>query len=113
MNLPVAHPDRYAAAVEAPVAHVDRDLEDLIPGFMENRQEDMGRLRNALDRGDFEALAGIAHTLKGSGGGYGFDEITEISAGMEIAAKARDKTAVEAALAALITYLERVQIVYV
>lgn len=111
MNLLLPAPDA-ATLADAPVAYVDSDLEDLIPGFMENRQEDLVRLQAALAQEDFVTIASMAHTLKGSGGGYGFDGITEISEQMEIAAKGRDRAVVEASVCALTQYLERVQIVY-
>ena len=37
------------------VVHVDIDLEDLIPGFLENRQKDVQSLENALKENDFKS----------------------------------------------------------
>ena len=50
--------------------------------------------------------------MKGAGGGYGFDEITNLGAAIERAALAGDAGAVEAATAALEDYLARVDIVH-
>jgi len=66
---------------------VDEDLQDLIPGYLENRRKDAEELQKALARSDFEVIRVLGHKMKGSGGGYGFDEISEIGRALEDAAK--------------------------
>ncbi len=51
--------------------------------------------------------------MKGSGGGYGFDRITELGAMMEKAAKELDAHAVLDGLEKLKNYIETVKIEYV
>jgi len=70
------------------IVHIDIDLEDLVPGFLENRQKDLEMLEKVIQENDFESLRSIGHNLKGVGGGYGFLEITEIGAAIEESAKA-------------------------
>lgn len=94
------------------VVHVDPDLEDLIPGFLANRRADVDGLQAALARGDFEAIRITGHSMKGAGGGYGFDAITDIGARIEQAALARDADAVRAGIEDLADYLVRVEVVY-
>jgi len=89
---------------------VDRDLEDLIPGFMARRHEDVGKLRGALEAGDAETLRVIGHSMKGTGGGYGFDGLSEIGAAIESAAKAGDLERARDGLARLENYLARVRV---
>jgi hypothetical protein len=50
--------------------------------------------------------------MKGSGGGYGFDDITEIGAALEQAAKRKDNTAIGDELEKLASYLARIEVVY-
>ena len=95
------------------IVEVDADLEDLIPGFLERRQQDLQTLRGALDSADFSQISQLAHTLKGVGGGYGFDAITSISQQLQQAADNRSATEVEAKLTELTNYLERVEVHYV
>ena len=64
---------------EKMVVQVDPELEDLIPGYLENRHSDVQSILAALERGDCETIRVLAHSMKGSGGGYGFDAITDIS----------------------------------
>ena len=61
------------------VVRIDKDLEDLIPGYIKNRHNDIESMHTALESGDFENIRILGHSMKGSGGGYGFDEITTIS----------------------------------
>ncbi len=90
----------------------DPDLEDLIPGFLNNRAEDVNRIRTALAASDLEKIRIIGHSMKGAGGGYGFDAITDIGADIEQAASLGDTTTIEKATAVLEDYLQRVDVVY-
>lgn len=94
------------------IAYVDSDLEELIPDFFNNRHNDIQKIVAALESNDFEAIRSIGHTLKGVGGGYGFDDITEY--GREIEASAREENHDEILywINELYTYLTTVQIYY-
>jgi len=94
------------------VVIVDEDLQDLIPGYLENRLKDIAAIRAALAQGDYEAIRSIGHKLKGSGGGYGFDQITEIGRLMEEAAKIDHGEEILRQTEALTSYLKRVEVVY-
>ncbi|MCC7410629.1 MAG: Hpt domain-containing protein [Gammaproteobacteria bacterium] len=94
------------------VVHIDPDLEELIPGFLANRGKDVGAMREALARDDFDRIRISGHSMKGAGGGYGFDAITEIGARIEQAAIARDASAVSSGVDALVDYLGRIDVVY-
>jgi len=94
------------------VVIVDEDLQDLIPGYLENRLKDIEAIRAALAQGDYEAIRSIGHKLKGSGGGYGFDQITEIGRSMEDAAKIGHGEEILRQTETLKSYLERVEVVY-
>jgi len=91
---------------------VDPDLEELIPGFLENRGKDLVKLRTAMERNDLPAIQGIGHSLKGVGGGYGFMRLSEIGAGMEDAAKAGNAAPLPDLINALADYLNRVVVEY-
>jgi len=91
---------------------VDKDLEDLIPGFLANRQRDIEKVEAQLANGDFDGIRIVGHSMKGSGGGYGFPFITEIGARLERAAIARDVDIIRNAISELRHYLAQVEIVY-
>ena len=92
------------------VVVVERDLEDLIPGFMQRRHDDLVKLRNAAQHGDLEVLRITGHSMKGTGGGYGFEGLSEIGARIEAAAKAGDLGAIGGHLDSLAIYLQRVEV---
>ena len=89
---------------------IDPDLKELIPGFLENRSRDVQNLKAASAKNDFEALRSTGHSLKGVGGGYGFDGITEIGAEIEAFAKAGDMEKINENIAALEDYLNNIEI---
>jgi HPt (histidine-containing phosphotransfer) domain-containing protein len=98
--------------VEKIVVQVDADLEDLIPGYLQNRQQDAESVLQALDKQDFETIRVLGHTMKGTGGGYGLDAITEIGRTLEEAAKSRDMAVIRQGAAALLAYLQAVEVVF-
>lgn len=91
---------------------IDRDLADIIPIFLANRRKDLETLRTALTSRDFSTIRMLGHRMKGDGGGYGFDAITEIGGAMELAAGRHDHPAIERLIAHLEDFLARVTIVY-
>ena len=92
---------------------ISKDLEVLIPRYLERRHKEVEIFRTQLGAGDFEALRIGGHSLKGSGGGYGFPLLTAVGATIETAAKAKDSAAIEAALGEYANYIRRVEVVYV
>jgi Hpt domain len=94
------------------VVHIDPDLEDLIPGFLKNRQRDVDKLRALVDAQDYPAIRIMGHSMKGAGGGYGFDPITDFGAEIETAALSGNDAAILAATAGLADYLARVEPVF-
>ena len=89
---------------------VDHDLEDLIPGFMRRRHEDLMKLRAAAADHDTETLRVTGHSMKGTAGGYGFEQLSEIGARIEASAKAGDLAAMSGHLDVLEDNLQRVAV---
>lgn len=67
---------------------VDADIEELIPFFLENRIHDLARLHSAIHEKDFGTIMALGHSLKGTGGSYGFHLISEKGGEIEDAASA-------------------------
>lgn len=91
---------------------IDQDLQGIVPIFLANRQKDLQTLRSALAQHDFETIRVLGHRMKGDGGGYGFDKITEIGGVMELAATRHDHPAIVRHTAELEDFLTRVTVVY-
>ena len=94
------------------IVTVDSDLEDLIPGYFENRQKDIRSIRKALENDDYETIRILGHSMKGSGGGYGFDAITDIGRSLEEDANVGNADGIRKHTDELSSYLERVEVVY-
>lgn len=90
---------------------IDPDIADLVPGFIENRRQDVVALRLALADRDYARVKLIGHTMKGVGGAYGFPLISEIGEGLERAGAASDVTLAGRCARRLECYLERVTVV--
>lgn len=91
---------------------VESYLEDLIPRYLENRRADVEAIGKAVEEGDLESARAIGHQMKGSGGGYGFPELTEIGFAIESAAKAGESGTVGELNHRLADYLSRLVIEY-
>ena len=94
------------------VVHVEQDISDLIPGFLNNRRRDVGTLREALGKKDFEVIQSLGHIMKGTGAGYGFEKISELGKGLEDAAKAGDEATARNCVDQLDEFLLKVEVVY-
>jgi HPt (histidine-containing phosphotransfer) domain-containing protein len=94
------------------IVHIDADLEPIIPRFFELRHEDVEAINDNLEKADYETIMRIGHSMKGAGGGYGFDYISEIGMAIETAAKGKNKEDIKRWVDKLSIYLEKVEVVY-
>jgi HPt (histidine-containing phosphotransfer) domain-containing protein len=102
-----------AAVAEQPiVVQIDQDLSDLVPGFLARKREDAHAIVAAALHRDTEAVAKLGHKMKGEGGSYGLDAITDIGRELEQAGKDSDFDAARRLESVLTNFLDRLQIVY-
>jgi HPt (histidine-containing phosphotransfer) domain-containing protein len=94
------------------IAHVDPDLRDLIPGYLKNRHKDIAAIKKALITADFDKIRVLGHSMRGSGGGYGFMSISKIGEAFEEAAKENNPEQIKIHLDKLSDFLQRVTLVY-
>jgi len=93
------------------IVSVDTDLAPLIPGFLQSIRDQISHLSELLHEGNYADIQKTGHSLKGVGGGYGFQRITDIGAQIEQLARSSQHDGIEIAIADLQNYLARVQIV--
>lgn len=91
---------------------IDRELADIVPGYLDRRREELAVLREAVADRDFAALRVMGHNLKGTGGGYGFEPISDFGKRLEQAGLTGDLSGASAAIDALGAYLERIEVTY-
>ena len=82
----------------------------LVGDYLENRRSDIAKLTQALVDSDFETIRVTGHNLFGSGAAYGFEAISEMGAGIESAAEARDIPGIEQRIADLRDLLGQVKL---
>ena len=90
---------------------VDPDLIDLIPDFLTRKHTDLQALRGALESGDLATIASIGHKIKGEGGSFGFDTLSEIGAALEQSGRQGDCDAAKQLVSDLSEYLAKVDVV--
>lgn len=103
-------PNRNADTVIT--VYVDQGLEEIIPGFLENRRRDVQTLETSLQENNLAQIQIIGHRMRGDGGGYGFDAISMMGTALEQAAAREDRSAIRRHTAELIDFLARVTVVY-
>jgi PAS domain S-box-containing protein len=82
-------------------------LADRLPTYLQNCRQNVVELRDALDRVDFDAISALGHQMRGSGGAYGLQFITDIGASLELAAGNVDDRAARKSVIELSDYLDR------
>ncbi len=92
------------------VVFVEKELMPLIPEFIENRKKDLLSLENAIERGDYNAINITANNLKGSGGSYGIDAITEFGHALLTALEAKDIQGLKVLLKNYASYINHLDI---
>ena len=108
----IMDPDKKSDSKEKIIVSIDPDLKDIVPGFLEHRREDVKKILEAMEGDDFEGIRIIGHTMKGVGGGYGFDAITELGRFIEAAAKESNLEEIRRSVNELAAYIDNVEIVY-
>ena len=94
------------------IVHVDPDLADLIPGYLANRKKDIAAIHEAVEKKDLDTVRILGHSMKGSGGGYGFQIITDIGMLLEKAAQEGRNDGIRMQMERLEDYLRQIEIVY-
>ena len=82
---------------------------DRIPAYLQNCRQNGIAMLDALDRADFETVRYLGHQMRGSGGAFGFQAITEIGAELQQAAESSDTEASRKWVGELSRYLDRVE----
>jgi|SRR5450830_950032 len=87
-------------------------LAPLVPRYLAMRAEDVAEMRRASAEGDLEPIRYIGHKMAGSGGGYGFDQLSELGLRIEQAACENDAEACAGYADELASFLDRVEVHY-
>ncbi|NOY69222.1 MAG: PAS domain S-box protein [Deltaproteobacteria bacterium] len=105
-------PERESEASGDPVVYAEQIYEKLIPRYLDDLRKDASSMESLLKTGGYDGIRKMGHNIKGSGGGYGFNKISEIGKALESAAKDEDRRMAENGVKALLNYLNQVKVVY-
>ncbi|MCS7012585.1 MAG: Hpt domain-containing protein [Chloroherpetonaceae bacterium] len=94
------------------IVHIDADLQDIVPLFLQSRADDVQKLQSALQAARYDEMYVIAHNLAGTGAGYGFETISDIGRQMCDAIKAQKLDGLPTLIEQLQSYLSAVEVVY-
>jgi CheY-like chemotaxis protein/HPt (histidine-containing phosphotransfer) domain-containing protein len=81
-------------------------LADRIPAYLQNCRQNVVVMLDALDRVDFETVTSLGHQMRGSGGAFGFQAITDIGAALQEAAESADNDVSRKWVGELSNYLD-------
>ena len=95
------------------IACVSKDILDLLPSFLANRQAEAARLRAALVARDWACIRDLAERMYAVGNPYGFRQITTFGRFMRQACFEQNVEALLELINAYSRYLSRVAVIEV
>jgi PAS domain S-box-containing protein len=93
---------------DAAVARMNDKIADRIPAYLRNCRHNADLMLDALDRVDFETVTFLGHQMSGSGGMFGFQDITDLGAAVEQAARSANSDASRNRVNELFSCLDRI-----
>jgi signal transduction histidine kinase/CheY-like chemotaxis protein len=102
--------NKFVPASDRIQVPVEAWLKPVVGGYLEKRRGDVAKLRAALACGDYGTIRTLGHQMSGTGGGYGFEPITEIGSALEESALASDTAQIRASIEDLDRYLSAVRV---
>lgn len=87
-------------------------MEDLVPEFLEDLNEEMEIMSNALEEGDYDTLRRLAHGYKGAAANYGMGDLSALYKAIEMAAREQSIDEVHAKFAHAEEYLAKLEVKY-
>jgi len=99
--------------VDTIFVEIDQELITVVPDYLEDRRQDCHAIERLLDDGDLNGIRALAHRMKGSGGSYGFDEISALGEALERAVLVPDTHGIRTVVSRLKSYLSSVSVMYI
>jgi CheY-like chemotaxis protein len=103
---------KYPRARQPIPIQVAEDMADVVPRYLTKRRAELVLYRDALAKGDMEAIRMMGHRMKGTGAGYGLVMLTHLGGALELAAKRGDASEIRGKLAEFADYLDNVVLNY-
>lgn len=88
----------------------DSDFRELLEEFAAALPKRRDGLQAAYRAGAFDELRSRAHQLKGAGGGFGFPQLSELAAELELASQSQDAAELGEKLESIVGYINRITV---
>ena len=95
------------------VVTVDKDIEEIVPMFLDNRQKDIESLKHHIQADELKEIEVIAHKLAGNAGSYGFADLGKIGAALEQACKDQDIETIKIKYQEFCDYMTNVEVEFI
>lgn len=95
------------------IVEVDKDLEEIFPPFIANREKDIVDLKDFISKKDYKSIEVIGHRLAGNAGSYGLPELGSIGAELENAAIAIEESKVVSLVDQYDQYMKSLELKFV
>ncbi|MFW7379750.1 MAG: Hpt domain-containing protein [Oligoflexus sp.] len=95
------------------LVEVDKELQDVFPIYIRNRQEDLMNMEASLGRMDFDVLKQIGHKFAGNADGYGLKVLGDLARDLEAQAKERNMENCSQIVEKMKTYIKEIQLKFV
>jgi len=86
----------------------DPDIEALLPKFLGNLETLIAEACASVEKGDLETVMIVGHKIKGAGGFFGFDSVSELGGTLEATAREGDIANVRTTLLGLASFLKEI-----
>ena len=100
----------HSAHIQVDKIQLDKSILPLIPDYLENRKEDIQRIKFALEKLNFNVIEDLGHKMKGSGKCYGFEKISMLGHRIEAFAKQKKAGEIEESVGQMQDYLSNLQL---
>ncbi len=94
------------------IVPVEARFGTILPDFLATGLEDLKSMVMVLEQGDYETIRIFGHGMKGTGGIFGLDPITDMGNSLEKAANNKNSEEIGTLLRDFLTYLEQLEVVY-
>jgi chemotaxis protein histidine kinase CheA len=74
--------------------------------YVNHTSKELAIIKENIDTVEIDSLRTFGHNIKGSGGMYGFGEVTNLGTEIEASAKANDRSKIKSLLEELSTFLK-------
>ena len=74
--------------------------------YINHTSKELAKIQEDIDAAEMDSLRTFGHNIKGSGGMYGFGEITDLGAEIEASAKTNDRSKIKSLLEDLSIFLK-------